>query len=322
MRATLRKVSVFLIALAAIIWAASTFEAARLSAAGRVHSRIKHPEVLVPSSSVPQPVRLREEKRRGLLAETWINGRGPYRFVVDTGAGISLVSDQLVAETGIRVNNGRRTVISGMSGRGTVSTREAVIDQIALGYHDNFLPRQIRVLVAPVPQGIDGILDPTEAFAPLGYSIDFPNLQLRAFDPKSSGLKLRNQPPDGTTVRWIRDRESSRPFVRLGDGRLALLDTGSGLGLGIRDPNSSNHEGRSRDERIHDLGGGTVQVVRVAPSTVTINALVLRGVPTDILRGVAVDTPVILGRDALFPFRITFDPLNRLIEIAPARENR
>ncbi|HUE81756.1 MAG TPA: retropepsin-like aspartic protease [Pyrinomonadaceae bacterium] len=322
MRATLRKASVFLIALAASIWAASTFEAAPLSAAStHIRTTTKQPETLATSTSVPQPVRLREEKQRGLLAETWINGRGPYRFAVDTGAGISLVSDRLVAEAGIRVNSGRRT-ISGISGRGTVSTREAVIDQIALGYHDNLLPGQIRVLVAPVPEGIDGILDPTEAFAPLGYSIDIPNLQLRAFDPKSNGLNLRKQPPDGTTVRWIRDRESSRPFVRLGDGRLALLDTGSGLGLGIRDPNSSTHERGRRDEGIHDLGGGTFQVVRVEPSTVTINALVLRGVPTDILRGVAVDTPVILGRDALFPFRITFDPLNRLIEIAPAPDNR
>lgn len=320
MRATLRKASVFLIALAAITWAASSFEAAHLSAAStRIPSTI---EALATGTVVPQPVRLRDEKQRGLIANTWINGRGPYRFVVDTGAGISLVSDRLVAEAGIRVNSGRRTEISGMSGRGTVSTREAVIDQIALGYYDNVLPGQSRVLVAPVPQGIDGILDPTEAFAPLGYSIDIPNLQLRAFDPQISGLNLRNQPPDGTTVSWVRDRESRRPFVRLGDGRLALLDTGSGLGLGIRDPNSSNHERGRRNERIHDLGGGTIQVVRVEPSTITINALVLRGVPTDILRGVAVDTPVILGRDALFPFRITFDPLNRLIEIAPPPQNR
>ncbi len=320
MRATLKKTSVFFIALAASTWAASSFEAAHLYAAStRAPLTI---EALATGSVVPQPVRLRDEKQRGLIVDTWINGRGPYRFVVDTGAGISLVSDRLVAEAGIRVNNERRTEISGMSGRGTVSTREAVIDRIALGYHDNVLPGQSRVLVAPVPQGIDGILDPTEAFAPLGYSIDIPNLQLRAFDPKISGLNLRNQPPDGTTVSWARDRESRRPFVRLGDGRLALLDTGSGLGLGIRDPNSSNHERGRRNERIHDLGGGTIQVVRVEPSTITINALVLRGVPTDILRGVAVDTPVILGRDALFPFRITFDPLNRLIEIAPPLQNR
>jgi hypothetical protein len=42
----------------------------------------------------------------------------------------------------------------------------------------------------------------------------------------------------------------------------------------------------------------------------------LRSIPTDILSGVAEDAPVILGRDALFPFKISFDPRQRLITFA------
>jgi hypothetical protein len=45
--------------------------------------------------------------------------------------------------------------------------------------------------------------------------------------------------------------------------------------------------------------------------------MALRNVPTDILYGVGAGAPILLGRDALRPFRLTFDPLNRLIQIAP-----
>jgi hypothetical protein len=40
-----------------------------------------------------------------------------------------------------------------------------------------------------------------------------------------------------------------------------------------------------------------------------------------VLSGVAPDTPIILGRRALFPFRITFDPATRLIAFEPAEQD-
>jgi hypothetical protein len=40
-----------------------------------------------------------------------------------------------------------------------------------------------------------------------------------------------------------------------------------------------------------------------------------------VLSGVAPGTPIILGRRALFPFRITFDPVARLIAFEPAERN-
>jgi len=42
--------------------------------------------------TVPQPIRFREDRDRGLLVEAWINGSGPYVFAIDTGAGTSIVS--------------------------------------------------------------------------------------------------------------------------------------------------------------------------------------------------------------------------------------
>ena len=49
------------------------------------------------------PIRLRDERGRGLLANGWINGRGPFIFAIDTGAGVSLISRSVVERAGLRL---------------------------------------------------------------------------------------------------------------------------------------------------------------------------------------------------------------------------
>jgi hypothetical protein len=51
--------------------------------------------------------------------------------------------------------------------------------------------------------------------------------------------------------------------------------------------------------------------------TVAIGKLRLRNIPTDVISGAEVGAPTLLGLSALRPFRLVFDPVNRLIEIAP-----
>lgn len=124
-------------------------------------------------------------------------------------------------------------------------------------------------------------------------------------------------------MRWVRESGSHRPFVKLGDGSLALVDTGSAFGLALNEnqvvSRSSHRDDNARTS--HDLGGGRVQSRRISPQTVNIGALVLNGVPTDVLTGVAPGTPIILGRRALFPFKITFDPASRLIAFEPTERD-
>jgi hypothetical protein len=135
------------------------------------------------------------------------------------------------------------------------------------------------------------------------------------FDTAAYRLSVTDVPRDGAVVRWVREAGNNRPFVRLSDGRLALLDTGSALGLAL------NQSGGPKESKItHDLGGGTFQSRRITPQTVSIGALVLNRVPTDMLFGVAPGTPIILGRGALFPFKITFDPASKLIAFEPTEK--
>jgi Aspartyl protease len=302
-----------LFALASSIWAVPNI--------GAAHSVFSGEPRGLTQRSVPSLVQVREDKNRGLLVKVWINGRGPFTAAIDTGAGLSIVSESLARTIGLQTTPGRATVLTGLSGR-QVTARHSTIQRVAVGEPYNEMPSRLECVIGPpLPADIDAVLDPTDLYSPLGYSIDFPKRLISAFDPQNNGLN-RNQPPrDGAIVPWLRDNLSNRPYVQLGDGRRALIDTGSAFGLAINASLVSNRED-SKSVSPKDLGGGSFKATRVKPTNVSIGALVLEQIPTDILSGVESGVPVILGRDALYPFKLSFDPLRRLIEIAPSVQDR
>jgi len=262
-----------------------------------------------------RPVRLREVRGRGLLADVWVNSVGPFLFAVDTGAGVTLVSPRLASAARLDVRSDRSRSIAGLSGRGTTA-HDANVQSLAVGDRTNFVPGTRSVVVtAGLPNDIDGVLDPTEAFSPFGYIIDIPRLELSTFDSRAMPLRLEDQPREGAVVRWLRQGSSHRPFVELDNGDRALIDTGSSLGLGIR---SNSESDRGRASYARDIGGGRVSTQRVRPMTVAIGALELKNIPTDVISGAEAGSPTLLGLSALRPFRLVFDPVNRLIEIAPS----
>ena len=320
--AVVRSNSAILIALAVTIWAASHTGAAHSSAqASRIQQTLGS-DAPTSTRALPAPVRFREVSGRGLLVRAWVNGAGPFNFALDTGAGANILSARVARTAGV-VYAGRRAVaISGLSGAGGGAAREANVRSLALGERNNLLPAHAEVLVTDtLPPDLDGVLDPSESYYPLGYTIDLPAATLTAFDPRSAPLRAGDAPPGGTVVRWLTDGDTHRPFVQLDNGRRALLDTGSGFGLAL-DESVGRAFGVGVDvgrERagVRDLGRGHVGARRIAPVTIQIGGLVLRRIPTDLLFGAASDAPVILGRDALRPFQLSFDPVNRLVRIAP-----
>jgi hypothetical protein len=274
-------------------------------------------------ASVPLPARFRVQKESGLLLTVWLNGSGPYIFTIDTGAGLNVITERVASQARLPFKTVRPTLMGGLTAATISSNREAVINQMALGDRANTLPSQQRAVIVPsLAPGIDGILDPTETYAPFGYSIDISNQRIEAVDTNwASAQSVRVE--EGALVPWLHIGGSNRPFVKLGDGRVALVDTGSGFGLAVSDRNAiiiGNSGGRA-NTGVRDIGGGTIFSRRVSPSTISIGELVLRGIPTDILSQVQDDAPVILGRDALYPFKITFDPRRRLIEFVTSENN-
>jgi len=303
-------------ALAAMAWAVPVVGAAHFlgtRATGNVNAAVVR----------PGPARFRVEKERGLLLQVWINGRGPYLFAVDTGAGMNVISQRVVTAAGLPTRTVPTTIIGGLSNARSFSNREAIIDRIALDARANTLPsKQAALIVKNLPPDLDGILDPTEAFAPFGYSIDLPNEQIEALPPGSIHPDTR-LPDEGAIVPWVRMGSDNRPFVRLADGRTALVDTGSVFGLAIngRDAVILGRDGLRRTDSVRDIGGGTVVARRVNPTTISIGGMELRRIPTDLLFGVDKNAPVILGRAALRPFRISFDPQRKLIQFLTVSED-
>jgi predicted aspartyl protease len=276
------------------------------------------------SSGLPRTIRFREEQGRGLLVSAWVNGAGPYTFAIDTGAGATLLSRRVAGEARVALSSGRRPLmIGGLSQAGAVAGYEATVRSLALGDAGNTLPARGFILVTErLAPGIDGVLDPAEAYGSLGFEIDMVRGELKAFDPRQTPLRrTSNLPPDGTIVSWLMDGQSRRPFVMLEGGRRALLDTGSGFGLALTEDAARSlgiipGRGRQRGD-IRDIAGGSIPAHRIAPATVRLGELVLRGIPTDLLPAARAGSPILLGRDALRPFRLSFDPINRLIRIVP-----
>ncbi|MBI4749083.1 MAG: aspartyl protease family protein [Acidobacteria bacterium] len=272
----------------------------------------------------PAPVEFREDDSRGLQIKTWVNDRGPFIFLIDTGAGLTLISRSVAGQARVQAT-GKTLVLQGPGNSGPMRTEEAILQRLAIGGIDNPLPNRGRVAVTTsLPTGIDGILDPTEAFQPLGFVLDFPNRRISALDPVSDTLRNRQPPVEGAIVRWVSDPQGRRPFVQLNGKVTALLDTGGRFGLAVSST-AANRLGITvtpgrKTSTLNDINGGSFVVHRIQPATIWLDSMVLERIPTDLLENVPGDTPVLFGRDALRPFRVSFDPRSRLIEFAPAAE--
>jgi len=250
----------------------------------------------------PAPV-IWQEDRRGLCVTAWVNDAGPFTFVLDTGAGLTLLSPRTAARAGVR-ETGRTLRLQG-TGAGAGHIHRLVTAQtLALGQRNNRLPRVGRlVVVETLPPDVDGILDPTEVFGDTGYELDFPNRTLAPLIPQRT--------LGGTVVRWLPEAGGKRPFVALNGREPALIDTGSGFGLAIPASKAAafgiQPEIPVAARRLRDITGRTLQVTRVSPVSVRLEPLYLERIPTDLLHGTDPATPLLLGRDALRPFRIAFD---------------
>ena len=187
------------------------------------------------TSALPAPVNFSESEGRGLLVRTWVNGAGPFTFAIDTGAGATLLSSRAASEARVEVEvGGRGIVIGGLSGASAGGAKKAFVRTLALGSRENTLPARGLFVVAPgLPEGVDGVLDPSEVFGTLGFVIDIPAGELSFFDPRTQPLRAGAAPPEGAVVPWLTAGGTRRPFVMRAEGRRALLDTGSGFGLAV-----------------------------------------------------------------------------------------
>ena len=145
-----------------------------------------------------------------IVVETKLNGRGPFRFVIDTGASISAVYEHARAELGIEPLPNIKARVFGISGSGLVPL--AQVAEIRVG---NELWQDARVALlpstSPYARRIDGIL-----------GVDFLSRYAVLYSRQDQVLLLypRELVADRSYLGW--DSFALRD-LRVGDGNVAVF---------------------------------------------------------------------------------------------------
>jgi len=209
-----------------------------------------------------------------------VNGVGPFDFLLDSGAGRTLVDPAVIRSASI--------------GRAIDSLSIGDFDAYEIGYGR----LDTSELSAALGRRIDGIMG-HPVFGGALMTWDFPEatIEIEAGELPSAGVGV------------VEARSNVRPFVRSsvgGTSRWILIDTGSSRGLTLRNPADLPLESplqttgaRARVDGIHLVRTGRLE------GTATIGPLQVRN-PV-VSNSVSVD---LVGQEVLRFFRITFDQRN------------
>jgi len=186
-----------------------------------------------------------------------INGRGPYRFIVDTGANHSTISPGLANTLGLRTESESSIILDGITGSSQVSY--VSIDRLQAGdltIEGTMLP----VVWAPVMAGADGILG-AAGLSDKSLLIDFRRNRVAIasrLDAKARTDTIKIHAARVTGGLMVVEARVAGVAVD------AVLDTGSERTLGnmaLRDAlKARNRSGRGFAARLTSVYGATTEV--------------------------------------------------------------
>jgi hypothetical protein len=81
------------------------------------------------SVSNPVPFQLAKPDKPLILLETTVNGKGPYRFVLDTGAGLTMISPELAKKVEVQGDEAQKAVGAG----GNIDVHFGTVKALAIG---------------------------------------------------------------------------------------------------------------------------------------------------------------------------------------------
>lgn len=216
----------------------------------------------------------RRDRIGRLIAAVTINGHGPYRFMIDTGANRTVLAESLLPQLGIPLDQQHRVAVLGISGEIRAATAHiGSLDTGALHFRDVQLP----VLSGLVLDGIDGILG-MDGFAGMAMAADFMHDTFTISDSK------RHRAPASYSVVPVRFLSQRLLMIDAWVGRVrtkAIIDTGSTHTLGnpallAALERTSERSGAERDSSIVDATeasqagrDGRVPAVRLGTATVS-----------------------------------------------------
>jgi hypothetical protein len=215
----------------------------------------------------PEP-RFVAPTRRDRIGRIWapvlINGKGPFRLVLDTGSNRSCVNASVAAALGMPMATGEPVVLRGITGLRTVPT--IAVDSLVAGeldLHSKRLP-----IVTDALGGADGVLG-TEGLQDKRIVIDFRHDLITIY--RSHGQRA---PPGFLTIP-----------VRIVNGLLMIADVRIGS-LRAKAIIDTGGQGTIANSVLRDALARRLRSEDITPSEVT-------GTTLDVQRGDLVPTPVI-----------------------------
>ena len=160
-----------------------------------------------------------------VVVPTMVNGRGPFRFIVDTGATYSTVSPGLVRTLGLKPTEVSGIVVNGITG--TAQVNAVTIDTLQTG--DLIVDGLVAPVVwAPVMAGADGIFG-AAGLTEKSLSVDFQRNMVRVARSVEPALKKEAVKIHAARLtHGLITLESEVGRVRT----IAVIDTGSERTLG------------------------------------------------------------------------------------------
>lgn len=160
-----------------------------------------------------------------VVAAVMVNGKGPYRFIIDTGANASTVSPKLAAALGLATSPGRSLRVAGVTGTAIVSS--VPIESMRAGAL-SIANTEVPVIWSPIMTGADGILG-AAGLAQDSLLVDFRHNTVTIRTAEAGAIPLGYSRVQATR---LRDGLLSVPG-EVGDVPVdAIIDTGSPQTLG------------------------------------------------------------------------------------------
>ena len=249
-----------------------------------------------------QEVDARKVKTR-LQVEVGVNGVGPYRFVVDSGADSSVVGLR-VAES-LRLPLGSPAVLNGMTARNIVD--RVKVDRLSLG------STVIRDLELPALEeshlGGDGLIG-IDALVQQRLMMDFDKRQIRVEDARQP---IKTYPGEIVIIAKRRRGQLILTQVRANGLPLdAVIDTGSEVTIGnsaLRDKLLRRNRDKFWKAQITGVTGVTVNLdmaivreLRLGPITMQNVPMAFADVPPFALFGLSGEPALLIGTDLLESF--------------------
>jgi hypothetical protein len=250
-----------------------------------------------------EDVKAREVSTR-LNVEVRVNGRGPYRFIVDSGADTSAVGLRIAHD--LQLPLGTPAILNGMTSRDLVD--RVKVDELTMG------PSTIRNLELPalreVDVGGDGLIG-IDALVRQRLMMDF---EKRLIKVEDASKPMRFSPDD--IVITARRQRGQLILTEVRSGRISLdavIDTGSEISIGnlaLRDKILRRNRDRFWTVDAIGVTGVTVKLQLASVGEIQLGPVTLRNVPiafADVppfkMFGLSNEPALLLGTDVLETFR-------------------